>query len=109
MTPPHWIRIGARPEFCGPASVGTVEAIKVLRNALNLSLTQAKAVIDTAVFDGQVARVLAESEEQARTVARQLADSAPGILDTWAEPQQRTDGRSDPRHPEQERFRARCR
>jgi hypothetical protein len=71
--------------------VGTVDAITVLRNALNLSLAQAKAVIDTAVFDGQVARILAETAEQARTVARHVADSAPDILSTWTEPQQRVD------------------
>lgn len=88
----HWIRIKATPQLCGPMSLGTVEAITVLRNALNLSLMQAKAVIDTAVFDRHVARVLAETEEQARTVARQVAESAPGILDTWTEPQQRVDG-----------------
>ncbi len=82
MTTRHWIRIRALSKFCGPASVGTVEAITVLRNVLNLSLAQAKAVIDTAVFDGQVARILAETEEQARTVARQVAESAPGILST---------------------------
>jgi ATP-grasp domain, R2K clade family 2 len=91
MTLPFWIRIKARPEFCGPVSVGTVEPIKVLRDALNLTLAEAKSVIDKAVFDGEVARVLTGSEREARTVARQLADAAPGILCTWAEPQQRVD------------------
>ena len=91
MTTPFWIRIKARPEFCGPVSVGTVEAIKLLRDALNLSLAEARSVIDEAVFDGEVARVLTGSEGQARAVARELADSAPGILVTWAEPQQRVD------------------
>ena len=28
MTNRHWIRIKARPQLCGPVSVGTVEAIK---------------------------------------------------------------------------------
>lgn len=73
----HWIRIRARPQFCGPASLGTVDAVEVLRNALELNLAHAKAVIDAAVFDGQVARALAETEEQARTVARQIADRTP--------------------------------
>lgn len=88
----HWIRIRARPQFCGPASLGTVDAVEVLRNALELNLAHAEAVIDAAVFDGQVARALAETEEQARTVARQIADSAPDIFVTWTQPQHRVDG-----------------
>lgn len=91
MTRNHWIRIKAQPQFCGPVSAGTVEAIKVLRRGLNLGLAEAKVAIDSAVFGGQVGRILAETERQARTIARQLADSAPGILITWTEPQQRVD------------------
>jgi hypothetical protein len=41
MTMPFWIRIKARPEFCGPVSGGTVEPIKVLRDALNRNVTRA--------------------------------------------------------------------
>jgi hypothetical protein len=69
-----------------------VDAVEVLRNALELNLAHAEAVIDAAVFDGQVARALAETEEQARTVARQIADSAPDIFVTWTQPQHRVDG-----------------
>lgn len=88
----HWIRIKAHPKFCGPASVGTVEPIKALQQALGLSLSEAKAAIDKAVFDGETARLLVASKELADAVAHELARKAPNILTTWVEPQQRVDG-----------------
>lgn len=91
MTGHHWIRFKAQPQLCGPVSVGTVEAIRMLRDRLNLNLADTKAAIDSAVFDGQVGRILANTQRQANVIARQLADSAPGILQTWTEPQQRVD------------------
>ncbi len=91
MTVHHWIRFKAQPQLCGPVSVGTIEAIKVLRDGLNLTLAEAKAAIDSAVFDEQVGRILAKTERQAHVIARQLADSTPGILYVWTEPQQRVD------------------
>lgn len=86
-----WLRIKAEPRFCGPLSVGTVEPMRILRDQLNLSLADAKAAIDSAVFEGLSVRILVASDEQARLLAGALASSAPGIVTAWVEPQARVD------------------
>jgi hypothetical protein len=91
MPTPFWICIKARPQFFTSASVGGVESIKALCEVLNLNLSEAKSVIDKVLSVGEIARVPSGSEHHARTVAGQLADAAPGVLCTWAEPQQRVD------------------
>ena len=52
------LSIRIEPEFCDGFSIGTVEIIKLIREELNLSLTEAKAYIDRCVFEGETVLVL---------------------------------------------------
>lgn len=86
-----WLTISAKPKLRGPVSVGTVAAIGVLRQELNLSLAEAKRAIDKPVFDGAASRTLVPSEKLAHFVARRVSESAPGILFASVAPQTRVD------------------
>ena len=48
------LRLTVDPKFCGPVSVGTVDLIKILRDRLNLKLSEAKHYVDDAVYGGEV-------------------------------------------------------
>lgn len=51
------------PIFCGPASVGTVELIKVIRARFGMSLVEAKVIVDRCVFAGEEVSIAASAEE----------------------------------------------
>jgi hypothetical protein len=53
------------PVFCGPASVGTVRLIKLIRERFGLSLVDAKAQVDRCVFGGETVALTAPAEEAA--------------------------------------------
>ncbi len=59
------IRLRVEPVFCGPASVGTVSLILLVRERLGLSLSEAKACIDRCVFAGETVTLTAPSDEAA--------------------------------------------
>jgi hypothetical protein len=43
--------------FCGPASVGTVDVIKLVRARAGLTLRAAKALVDRCVFEGETVSI----------------------------------------------------
>jgi hypothetical protein len=44
------VRISIEPRFLGPASLGTVEIIKLVRTHANVELAEAKHLVDRCVF-----------------------------------------------------------
>ena len=66
------IHLRIEPVFCGPASVGTVELIKVLRDRFELSLPEAKAYVDRCVFNGETVALVASTHEAAAEFAREV-------------------------------------
>ncbi len=64
------IYLRIEPVFCGPASVGTVELIKLLRDRLELPLPEAKAYVDRCVFNGETVALIAPTDEAAAEFAR---------------------------------------
>jgi hypothetical protein len=65
------VHLRVDPVFCGPASVGTVGLIKVVRARFGLSLAEAKALVDRCVFAGEVVSLAAPAEE-AEAFAREV-------------------------------------
>ena len=57
------VYLRVEPVFCGPASVGTVELIKLIRVRFGLSLAGAKALVDRCVFAGEEVSLAAPTEE----------------------------------------------
>ena len=57
------VHLNVEPVFCGPASVGTVELIKLVRERFGLSLAEAKAYVDRCVFDGETVALVAPTDE----------------------------------------------
>jgi hypothetical protein len=82
------VHLRVDPVFCGPASVGTVELIKLIRECFGLSLADAKAYVDRCVFAGEDVAIPTESLEVAagfaqdaialRTPARIFVQISPG-------------------------------
>lgn len=64
------IRLFVEPVFCGPASVGTVGLIELVRERLGLSLSEAKACVDRCVFWGETVTLAAPTDEAAVRFAR---------------------------------------
>jgi hypothetical protein len=60
-------------EFCGPLSVGTVSAIKVVAECLGVGLAAAKEFVDRSVFQGQVVCIPAPSIEAANRFIREMS------------------------------------
>lgn len=71
------LRIRIEPEFCGPASVGTIAPIKVLRDELGIRLSVAKEYIDRCVFGGEVVDIEVESTQLAESIAEKLNVTPP--------------------------------
>ena len=73
------LRIRIEPSFCGPFSMGTIPAIKMLRAELGLGLADAKAYIDRCVFEGEVVDIEIESAEVAASIAAKLTATSARI------------------------------
>jgi hypothetical protein len=61
-----------QPKLCGPASVGTVELIKVLRDQCHLSLAEAKNYVDRCVFEGAEAIIPIPHGVDANEIAKRI-------------------------------------
>jgi hypothetical protein len=66
------VYLRVEPVFCGPASVGTVELIKLVRERLGLSLAEAKAYVDRCVFDGETVEIAFPTAGAAAEFAREV-------------------------------------
>jgi ribosomal protein L7/L12 len=66
------VHLRVEPVFCGPASIGTVELIKLVRERFGLSLAEAKAYVDRCVFDGETIALFAPTSELAAAFAREV-------------------------------------
>jgi hypothetical protein len=64
------VHLRVEPVFYGPASVGTVELIKLVRERFGLSLSDAKAIVDRCVYDGESVAISALALEIANSFAR---------------------------------------
>ena len=74
--------------FCGPASVGTVELIKLVRERFGLSLAEAKSLIDRCVFDGEAVALVAATADAAAEFAREVsALKSPAKFEVFVEPE----------------------
>jgi hypothetical protein len=67
------IHFAIEPELCGPVSIGTVRIISLLRDHLGLSLSDAKAIVDRCVFEGEHVAVPAPTRDAADRLVRALA------------------------------------
>ena len=73
------VHLNVEPVFSGPASVGTVELVKLVRERFGVSLAEAKAHVDRCVFDGETVALVAPSDEAAALFAREV-----GVLESPA-------------------------
>ena len=71
------VRLSIQPLLCGPASIGTVEVIRLVRLYGGLGLAEAKSLVDRCVFDGEAALIQTPSAEAARALVEALS-SLPG-------------------------------
>jgi hypothetical protein len=70
------------PRFLGPASVGTVELIKLLRQQLALPLSAAKGFVDRCVFDGETVVIpLPDSVDSAGLLNAIKSLDTPAVID----------------------------
>jgi ABC-type iron transport system FetAB ATPase subunit len=67
------IYLRVEPVFLGPASVGTVELIQLVRRRFGLSLSAGKAIVDRCVFEGETVALVGPSPESAAEFARDVA------------------------------------
>lgn len=90
------VRLSVEPVFCGPFSIGTVGLIKLVRERFNLSLGEAKALVDRCVFHGETVALVAPTEAEAALFVREVA-----ALESPARFQVRigTEPIEPPRHP----------
>jgi ribosomal protein L7/L12 len=73
----HVVQLEIRPHFVGPASVGTVAAVKVLRRYLGAAMGEAKSLVDRAVFDGDRVEIRVDDADAAEALAGEL-NALPG-------------------------------
>ena len=75
------ISVSIEADLCGPVSVGTVGVIKALISHLGIGLTDAEALIDRCVFNGERVEIAAPSREAAEALlaAWRLTPAAPRI------------------------------
>jgi hypothetical protein len=72
------LRLRIEPEFLAEVvSVGTIDHIRVMRDALGLTLGNAKELVDRCVFGREVVTIEFGSREAAEATAKKLA-SLPG-------------------------------
>ncbi len=71
------VQLRIDPRFCGPASVGTVEVIRLLCTHLGLSLVDAKAYVDRCVFEGDVVSIHTKSIAAAHAFASAATELPP--------------------------------
>lgn len=71
------VRISIEPRFLGPASLGTVEVIQLVRTHAGLDLEEAKHLVDRCVFGGESALVPMPSCQAAEAFTRAVS-SLPG-------------------------------
>jgi hypothetical protein len=66
------IRLLVKPRFCGPASVGTVSVVQLIREYCNLDLAGAKEIVDRAVFQGEQVEISVSDLATAKRLATAL-------------------------------------
>jgi hypothetical protein len=67
------VRLSIEPRFLGPASVGTVEIVKLVKLHAGVSLTEAKGLVDSCVFDGQSVAIAMSSLDSAEAFIRAIS------------------------------------
>ena len=60
--------VSIEADLCGPISVGTVSVIRALIAHLGLSLSEAEALVDRCVFDGERVQIAAPSRAAAEAL-----------------------------------------
>ena len=65
--------LSIEPQFVGPASIGTVEVIRLIRLHAHLDLAEAKRLVDRCVFDRETIRVPTPSSADAAALVGALA------------------------------------
>ena len=68
------VALKVTPVFCGPASVGTVNLIKVVRESMGVSLAEAKELVDDSVFKGEELHLEFVSRDQAQSFVHQVQE-----------------------------------
>ena len=71
------VRIHIEPHFLGPASVGTITPIRILRDVLGMRLRDAKDCIDRCVFEGETVELEAPSFAAAEERVKRLNETPP--------------------------------
>ncbi len=66
------VHLRVEPTFCGPASIGTVELIELLRKRLDLPLADAKSFVDRCVFDGESVAISVPTNDFAFAFAEEI-------------------------------------
>jgi hypothetical protein len=64
------VRLSIEPHLCGPISVGTVAVVRLARERLGLSLSEALAHVNRCVFEGETVWIDAPSMEAAESFVR---------------------------------------
>ncbi|MBK7580025.1 MAG: hypothetical protein IPI67_07435 [Myxococcales bacterium] len=67
------VTLRIEPDLCGPVSVGTVAVIRTLMSHLGLSLGEALAHVNHAVFDGEHVTIESPSREAAQACVSALS------------------------------------
>ena len=75
------ISVSIEPDLCGPISVGTVGVIRALMAHLGLAPSEAEALVDRCVFDGERVQIAAPTRAVAEALlaAWRLTPAAPRI------------------------------
>jgi hypothetical protein len=74
------VKLSIQARHCGPVSVGTVDIIKVVHLHAGLTLSEAKALVDRCVFEGETVTIACLSDLAANALVaglRQLPDAPP--------------------------------
>jgi len=66
------VRLSIQTQLCGPASVGTVSVIHLVRQHARLSLPKAKEFVDRCVFEGETVSIPMPSAKDAWLLVRAL-------------------------------------
>ncbi|MFO0552311.1 MAG: hypothetical protein U0271_28245 [Polyangiaceae bacterium] len=83
------VNISIEGRFLGPMSVGTVSVVRLIQQHTGLSLREAKALVDRAVFEGQRIEIRFEKFVAARrfaTAVRELMAPPIKVVEVLIEP-----------------------
>jgi catechol 2,3-dioxygenase-like lactoylglutathione lyase family enzyme len=66
------VKLSIQARLCGPVSLGTVDVIKIVRAHADLTLGEAKALVDRCVFDSETVAITGLSDLAANSLVADL-------------------------------------